>query len=169
MNTVYLIPAILSFSLMVFAAGSIVITTSKKGGESFFLPNGSIVASIAIFCSVCFLLLETFILYSAVGKAQDATYVYYPFNNGTIYEKTWESKRNGEFLFSVARESSYENGKIWNIEKDSLPEVFSSPVSIPELFIVLDGKFLPISERERDEIFYMGYDETRVKKFLNKY
>ena len=90
---------------------------------------------------------------------------YSPFDNGIIFQKYWESERDGQYLFSVI--------KITRTEKDTLDEIFSSDIKnlpvkeIKDYFVVFDNNFYSITKEQKDEIIKLDLDEERIKKYLN--
>lgn len=91
--------------------------------------------------------------------------VYCPFNDREIFQKTWESERNGEYLFSVV--------EITVDKKDTLDEIFLSDIenlqtikTNKDYLIVFDNNFYSITKEQKDKILKLDLDEVQTKKFL---
>jgi hypothetical protein len=154
-------------SAAVLTSGLLVKTKSSSKERKNVLTVFSLLSFIIV---LSFFIVIT--LYSEVGIPQEKYSVYYPIQNGEVYEKTWSSEKDGKFLFSVARFCLNEEGgrdifpRVSGILKDFMNEIFSSETSVPNLFVVIDNKFVSITKEQANKILKMKLEGEKINRFL---
>lgn len=95
---------------------------------------------------------------SAISHEKEEYFLFSPFSSREIYQKYWDEMRGSEYLFSVV--------EITKTEQDTLKEIFSREKFVPDLFVVLNDKFYPITEEQKNTILELNLNEEQIKKFL---